>query len=107
MTQLILASEPSSKALLQMLGITQFNQPKLMNTRLPDPTILVKELSLSKAKDIAMNYHAVVIGADTIAVHNNTISVENLPVNKKQSDFSPIEWNPSPSIYRGLPSVCR
>ena len=77
MTQLILASQsPRRKALLQKLGIPFEIQPARINeySLTTDPIILVKELSLSKAKDIAMNYsNAVVIGADTIVVHNNDI----------------------------------
>ena len=77
MTQLILASQsPRRKALLQKLGIPFEIQPARINeySLTTDPIILVKELSLSKAKDIAMNYsNAVVIGADTIVVHNNNI----------------------------------
>ena len=72
MTQLILASQsPRRKTLLQKLGIPFEIQPARINeySLTTDPTILVKELSLSKAKNIAMN--------------------------------------PSPSIYRCLPSVCR
>lgn len=77
MTQLILASQsPRRKALLQQLGIPFEIQPSSINehslTR--DPLSLVRELSLSKANDIASNCtNTVVIGADTIVVHNDEI----------------------------------
>ncbi|MBK97724.1 MAG: septum formation protein Maf [Balneola sp.] len=77
MTQLILASQsPRRKALLQKLGIPFEIQPSTINeySLTTDPTNLVKELSLAKAKDVAMNCSdAIVIGADTIVVHNNDI----------------------------------
>lgn len=77
MTQLILASQsPRRKALLQQLGIPFEIQPSGVDeyTSTSDPLTLVRELSLAKAKDIASNYsNAVVIGADTIVVHDNDI----------------------------------
>ena len=77
MTQLILASQsPRRKALLQQLGIPFEIQPSKVDeyTSTSDPLTLVRELSLAKAKDTASNYsNAVVIGADTIVVHDNDI----------------------------------
>ncbi len=77
MTQLILASQsPRRKALLQQLGIPFEIQPSKVDeyTLTSNPLTLVEELSLAKAKDIAIKYsNAVVIGADTIVVHNNDI----------------------------------
>lgn len=77
MTQLILASQsPRRKALLQQLGIPFEIQPSSVDeySSTSNPLTLVRELSLAKAKDIAINYsNAVVIGADTVVVHNNDI----------------------------------
>tara|TARA_B100000963_G_scaffold150748_1_gene131415 strand:+ start:1235 stop:1846 length:612 start_codon:yes stop_codon:yes gene_type:complete len=87
MTQLILASQsPRRKALLQKLGIPFVIQPTTIKeySLTTVPTSLVKELSLAKAKDIATNYsNAVVIGADTIVVHDNDILGK--PTNEKEA----------------------
>lgn len=75
--RIILASQsPRRKKLLKQLGFEFDIQPSSVNESSSEtnPIRLVEELALRKAKDIAQkNPNSLVIGSDTIVVHNGLI----------------------------------
>lgn len=76
--ELILASaSPRRKEILEQVGIkfTTIPSTKEEVTTKKDPEEVVKELALIKAQDVAdqTGYEGVILGADTIVVHNNII----------------------------------
>lgn len=77
MTQIILASQsPRRKQLLEQIGLEFTIHPSTIkeNSPIEDPELLVEELSLHKALDVAQHYpDSLVIGADTVVVQDNII----------------------------------
>lgn len=75
--RIILASQsPRRKTLLQQFGIEFEIMPSLVDesSSETDPVKLVEDLAFKKANDIASrNSDSLIIGADTIVVHNSTI----------------------------------
>lgn len=75
--QVILASQsPRRKKLLEQIGLEFQVKPSSVseNTDQTDPILMVKELALKKALDVANDFmETLVIGSDTVVVHNNTI----------------------------------
>lgn len=77
MMQIILASQsPRRKQLLEQIGLTFTIHPSTIeeNSSIEDPELLVEELSLHKALDVAQHYpDSLVIGADTVVVQDDSI----------------------------------
>ncbi|MEX0844955.1 MAG: Maf family protein [Balneolaceae bacterium] len=77
MTRIILASRsPRRKKLLKQLGINFEVYPSQVeeNSNRKNPELLVEELALLKARDVAKQFpDSLIIGSDTIVVHQNKI----------------------------------
>lgn len=75
--QVILASQsPRRKKLLEQIGLKFQVSPSSVSeeTDQTDPILLVEELAQKKAVDVSKSYtNSLVIGSDTIVVHNNNI----------------------------------
>lgn len=78
MNQIILASQsPRRRSLLSQINLRFIIHPSALEEKFDlesAPTDIVKNLATQKARDVAQNYaSALVIGADTIVVHDGDI----------------------------------
>jgi septum formation protein len=75
MTQIILASQsPRRKKLLEQIGVSFIVSPSDAEeiSSQTDPALLVEDLALLKAEDVAQKHpESLIIGADTIVVHQD------------------------------------
>ncbi|MEX2477977.1 MAG: Maf family protein [Gracilimonas sp.] len=108
MTKIVLASQsPRRKKLLEQIGITFEVHPSDAEEISPhtDPALLVEDLALLKAGDVAGNHpESLVIGADTIVVHQD--KVIGKPVDEKEAfEFLSTLSNSTHVVFTGVAFV--
>jgi septum formation protein len=108
MPRIILASQsPRRKKLLEQIGLSFEIHPSSAKELSPhdEPILLVEDLALLKAKDIASRFSdSLIIGADTIVVHNADILGK--PKDDQQAfDFLQTLSASEHSVYTGVAFV--
>jgi septum formation protein len=108
MTRIILASQsPRRKRLLEQIGLTFEVVPSNVEevSAEEEPTLLVEDLALQKARDVAKSFtDSLIIGSDTIVVHNGEIIGKPKDENQAAEFLSKLS-NTNHSVYTGVAFV--